>query len=153
MSKPPPPAPTASAIGPCPTIIQISRTPRHWKFTQHHRTIRPPPFLGMGCWNTPFEKFIQSAYKCFRFHFLASTVLCKKFVYEWMVIRGSNIVIVIFVFFLQQMLKGLFFSDWTPFWKDFSVQSTHEVTIFYAAEGTSGDIWKSHRPSVSPSVR
>ena len=24
-----PPAPTASAIGPCPTIIQISRTPRH----------------------------------------------------------------------------------------------------------------------------
>ena len=35
MSKLPPPAPTASATGPCPTIIQISRTPRHWKFTQH----------------------------------------------------------------------------------------------------------------------
>ena len=30
MSKQPPPAPTASTIGPCPTIIQISRTPRHW---------------------------------------------------------------------------------------------------------------------------
>ena len=30
------------AIGPCPTIIQISRTPRHWKFTQDHRTTRPP---------------------------------------------------------------------------------------------------------------
>ena len=29
------------AIGPCPTIIQISRTPRHWKFTQDHRTTRP----------------------------------------------------------------------------------------------------------------
>ena len=29
MSKQPPPAPTASAIGPCPTIIQTSRTPRH----------------------------------------------------------------------------------------------------------------------------
>ena len=43
MSKQPPPAPTASAIGPCPTIIQISKTPRHWKFTQHHRTTRPPP--------------------------------------------------------------------------------------------------------------
>ena len=43
MSKQPPPAPTASAIGPCPTIIQISRTPRHWKFTQHLRTTRPPP--------------------------------------------------------------------------------------------------------------
>ena len=43
MSKQPPPAPTASAVGPCPTLIQISRTPRHWKFTQHHRTTRPPP--------------------------------------------------------------------------------------------------------------
>ena len=29
MSKQPPPAPIASATGPCPTIIQISRTPRH----------------------------------------------------------------------------------------------------------------------------
>ena len=43
MSKQPPPAPTARAIGPCSTIIQISRTPRHWKFTQHHRTTRLPP--------------------------------------------------------------------------------------------------------------
>ena len=43
MFKEPPPAPTASAIGPCPTIIQISRTPRNWKFTQHLRTTRPPP--------------------------------------------------------------------------------------------------------------
>ena len=42
MSKQPPPAPTASAVGPCPTLIQISRTPRHWKFTQHYRTTRPP---------------------------------------------------------------------------------------------------------------
>ena len=44
MSKQPPPAPIASAIGPCPspTIIQISRTPRHWKFTQHLCTTRPP---------------------------------------------------------------------------------------------------------------
>ena len=38
-----PPAPTASAVGSCPTLIQISRTPRHWKFTQHNRTTRPPP--------------------------------------------------------------------------------------------------------------
>ena len=43
MSKQPPPAPTASAIGLCPPIIQISRTSRHWKFTQDHRTTRPPP--------------------------------------------------------------------------------------------------------------
>ena len=43
MSKQPPPAPTASAVGPCLTLIQMSRTPRHWKFTQHHRTTRPPP--------------------------------------------------------------------------------------------------------------
>ena len=43
QTPPPQSAPTASAIGPCPTIIQISRTPRHWKFTQHLRTTRPPP--------------------------------------------------------------------------------------------------------------
>ena len=42
MSKQPPPAPTASTVGPCPTISQISRTPRHWKSTQHHRTTRHP---------------------------------------------------------------------------------------------------------------
>ena len=41
-SKQPPPAPTAGAEGPCPTITQTSRTPRHWKFiTKHHRTTRP----------------------------------------------------------------------------------------------------------------
>ena len=37
MSNQPPPAPTASTIGPCPTFIR--RTPRYLKFTQHHRTI------------------------------------------------------------------------------------------------------------------
>ena len=25
-----------------PTLIQISRTPQHWKFTQHHCTTQPP---------------------------------------------------------------------------------------------------------------
>ena len=45
MSKQPPPAPIASAIGPCLTIIQISRTPRHWKVAQHLRTTRPPPLV------------------------------------------------------------------------------------------------------------
>ena len=43
MSKQPSPAPTASAVGPCPTISQIRRTPWHWKFTQHHHTTQPPP--------------------------------------------------------------------------------------------------------------
>ena len=43
MSKQPPPAPATSVVGPCPALIQISRTPRHWKFTQHHRTTRPSP--------------------------------------------------------------------------------------------------------------
>ena len=42
MSKQPPAAPTASAVSLCPTLTQISRMPRHWKFTQHHRTTRPP---------------------------------------------------------------------------------------------------------------
>ena len=51
MSKEPPPAPTAGAVSPCPTMIPISRTPRHWKFTQHHRTTRPPP-VSSG-WNVP----------------------------------------------------------------------------------------------------
>ena len=44
MPKQPPPAPIASAIGPCPTNSQIRRTPRHWKFTQHLCTTRPPHF-------------------------------------------------------------------------------------------------------------
>ena len=39
-SKQPPPAPTASAVGPCPTVIR--RTPQTWKFTQDHRTTPPP---------------------------------------------------------------------------------------------------------------
>ena len=43
MSKQSSPAPTVSAVSPCFTIIQVSRTPRHWKFTQHHRTTRPLP--------------------------------------------------------------------------------------------------------------
>ena len=32
---------TASAVDPCPTFIQFSKMPRHWKLTQHHRTTRP----------------------------------------------------------------------------------------------------------------
>ena len=40
MSKQLPPAPTARAVGPCSTLIQISRTPRNWKFTQHYRTTK-----------------------------------------------------------------------------------------------------------------
>ena len=56
MSKPPPPAPTASAIGPCPTISRVSRTPRYWKFTQHLRTTRPPPSVTV--WLTCITKFL-----------------------------------------------------------------------------------------------
>ena len=41
--KQPQPAPTASPVGPSPTLIQSSRMPRYWKFTQHHRTIQPSP--------------------------------------------------------------------------------------------------------------
>ena len=43
MSKQPSPKPTASAVGPCPTVSQISTTPRHWKFTQHHRSTQTTP--------------------------------------------------------------------------------------------------------------
>ena len=51
MSTQPPPAPTASVVDPCPTLIQISRTPWHWKFTQNHRTTRPPP-TPLSLWET-----------------------------------------------------------------------------------------------------
>ena len=37
-----PPAPSASEVGPRPTLIQISRTLWHWKFIQHHRTTDHP---------------------------------------------------------------------------------------------------------------
>ena len=62
MSKQPPPAPTASAVGPCPTVIQISRTPRHWKFTQHHRTTRPPPLLYTCVWKVKENLRRQALY-------------------------------------------------------------------------------------------
>ena len=42
MSKQPPPAPTASAVGHCPYYHLNCRTPWEWKFTQHQRTTRPP---------------------------------------------------------------------------------------------------------------
>ena len=48
MSKNTSPAPSASVVGPCPIIIEISRMPRHWKFTQnhlHHPTI-PELYIG-----------------------------------------------------------------------------------------------------------
>ena len=30
---------------PLPYCYQNCRTPQHWKFTQHHRTTRPPPLI------------------------------------------------------------------------------------------------------------
>ena len=39
MSKQPPPAPTASAVGPCPTVIQIVGRPGTGSLP---RTIAPP---------------------------------------------------------------------------------------------------------------
>ena len=42
MSKQPPPAPTASAISPCPNITQIVGCPGTGSFP---RTIAPPPTL------------------------------------------------------------------------------------------------------------
>ena len=39
MSKPPPPAPTASAIGPCPTVIKIVGRPGTGSLSS---TIAPP---------------------------------------------------------------------------------------------------------------
>ena len=53
MSNLPPPAPTG------PTIIQISRTLRHWKFTQHLRTTRPRPTL-------PVFRNVSCSWDCIR---------------------------------------------------------------------------------------
>ena len=39
MSKQPPPAPTARPVGPCPTLIQASRTPRHWKLSVPRKSV------------------------------------------------------------------------------------------------------------------
>ena len=36
---------------PLPYCNPNCRTPRHWKFTQHHRTTQPPP-SSTGCWIT-----------------------------------------------------------------------------------------------------
>ena len=53
MSKQSSPASTASAIGLSPTLIQISRTLRHWNFTQHHRTTRPSPHTNLKKTQSP----------------------------------------------------------------------------------------------------
>ena len=45
MSKLPPPAPTTMRNRPLPYYHPNCRTPRHWKFTQDHRTTRPPPSI------------------------------------------------------------------------------------------------------------
>ena len=57
LSKQAPPAPTANVVGPCPTLVQISRTPRHCKFTQHHRTTRPPS-------TTELSKLLTTSTSC-----------------------------------------------------------------------------------------
>ena len=50
MSKPPPPAPTASAIGPCPTVIKIVGRPSTGSLPS---TIAPPdhPPLFLRTWH------------------------------------------------------------------------------------------------------
>ena len=49
QTRPPTPGRIAREIGVCHTISQISRTPWHWKFSQHHRTTRHRLFK----WNSP----------------------------------------------------------------------------------------------------
>ena len=57
ISKQPPPAPTASAIGPCPTISQIVGRPGTGSNTQDHRTTRPPP---MKVWLLRYNDFVYN---------------------------------------------------------------------------------------------
>ena len=46
MSKPTPTRTYCKHNRPLPYCHQNCRTPRHWKFTQYHRTTRPPPGTG-----------------------------------------------------------------------------------------------------------
>ena len=61
MSKQPPPAPTASAVGPCPTVIQIVGRPGTGSLPS---TIAPPPKeYRKLVWNTlkSCEDILQTA--------------------------------------------------------------------------------------------
>ena len=64
MSKPPPPAPTASAIGPCPTVIKIVGRPGTGSLPS---TIAPPdhPHLFEGELNNKpaGERAVHSVYR------------------------------------------------------------------------------------------
>ena len=81
-----PPAPTASTEGPCPTIILISRTPRHWKFTQHHRTTRPPQLQKSRQQNfllQSFKKMLSPSYIILRIQRLESKECRSRWGGSW----------------------------------------------------------------------
>ena len=62
-SKPPPPAPTASAIGPCPTVIKIVGRPGTGSLPSTIGTTRPHPRLNRK--NTIFNtEFTRVKYLC-----------------------------------------------------------------------------------------
>ena len=56
MSKQPPPAPTASAVGPCPTVIQIAGRPGTGSLPS---TIAPPdhPHQILRLFSLPVQKY------------------------------------------------------------------------------------------------
>ena len=55
------PAPTTRAVDPCPTLIQISRTPWHCKITQHHCRARAYRACNRCGWGL-FRHFISLVY-------------------------------------------------------------------------------------------
>ena len=68
---------TSSAVGPCPTIIQISRTPRHWKNTQHHRSGRPLPFF-IQCRFTQACEILNITHVLFQIHWKNNEINLRK---------------------------------------------------------------------------
>ena len=94
MSKHPPPAPTASAIGPCPTISQISRTPRHWKFTQHLRTTRPPPNHSQSVVDNDVKTGNGNVLKCISLYssFSMKMILVLKHQMNWVKQQNADYV-------------------------------------------------------------
>ena len=53
---------------PLPYCNQNCRTPRHWRFTQHHRTTRPSPF---NSWSDTLV-FTQTAVICINFSYTSA---------------------------------------------------------------------------------
>ena len=85
MFKQSPPAPTASAVGPCPTVIQIVGRPGTGSLPS---TIAPPdPPISSGC---PTERGVGRVVRCCWVNFQCWGVLLI-----WMIVEQGSIVLAV----------------------------------------------------------